>query len=72
VWALHRLWKDEFAWRSKAYEFVDKIPAFDLLTGSSEVRDGIESGWELPAIADTWRVAEDEFREARRDWLLYE
>ncbi len=71
VWALHKLWKDDFSWRSKAYEFVDKIPAFDLLTGSAEIREGIESGVELAALAETWRVAENEFRKARRDWPFY-
>jgi uncharacterized protein YbbC (DUF1343 family) len=70
VWALHKLWKDEFDWRSKAYEFVDKIPAFDLLTGSAEIREGIEGGLDVAALAETWRVAEQDFREARRDWLL--
>lgn len=71
VWALHRLWNSDFAWRSKAYEFVDKVPAFDLLTGSAEIREGIEAGCELSELAATWRAAETEFREARKDWLLY-
>ncbi len=72
VWALHKLWGKDFAWRSKAYEFVDKIPAFDLLTGSAEIREGIEAGADLEALAQTWRAAEERFRGARRDWLLYE
>lgn len=72
VWALHRLWGDDFAWRSKAYEFVDTIPAFDLLTGSAQIREGIEAGAELPALVQTYQAAEDDFRQARKDWLLYE
>lgn len=72
VWALHKLWPDDFAWRSKAYEFVDKIPAFDLLTGSAVVREGIENGWDMAALSETWRAEEENFRESRRDWLLYQ
>ena len=33
-----------FAFRTEAYEFRDDVPAFDLLTGSSEARDRIVRG----------------------------
>ena len=33
-----------FRFRTERYEYVDDIPAFDLLTGSAEARRGIESG----------------------------
>ncbi len=47
VWAMHQLFAD-FAWRVDAYEFVDDIPAIDLLFGSAAPRLAIESGcdWE--------------------------
>ncbi len=32
---------DHFAFRTERYEFVDDIPAFDLLTGSSRAREAI-------------------------------
>lgn len=72
VWALHKLWKDDFEWRSKAYEFVDKIPAFDLLTGSAAIREGIEGGSDLASLAETWRAEEERFRKSRQQWLLYQ
>ena len=31
---------DRFAWRDKAYEFVDQIPAIDLLAGTDALRRG--------------------------------
>jgi uncharacterized protein YbbC (DUF1343 family) len=33
-----------FAFRTDLYEFIDDIPAFDLLTGSGEVREALERG----------------------------
>ncbi len=34
----------DFAFRTEKYEFRDDVPAFDLLTGDSSVREGIASG----------------------------
>ena len=44
VWACARLFPDAFAWRAEAYEFVDEIPAIDLLFGSDVPRRLIEDG----------------------------
>ena len=39
--ALHQAHEKDFQWRLDPYEFVDDIPAIDLLTGSTAVRTGI-------------------------------
>lgn len=62
---------DLFAWRTRAYEFVDDIPAFDLLAGSSRVREMIENGAALSEIALSWEPAQRAFAEQRREWLIY-
>jgi uncharacterized protein YbbC (DUF1343 family) len=49
---------DRFAWRTRAYEFVDRIPAFDLLAGTPAVRAGIDAGAPLAELAATWAPAE--------------
>ena len=69
--AAHDQAPDKFAWRLRAYEFVDTIPAIDLLAGSSEVRTMIDAGAALPDIAATWATAESEFVQSRRPYLLY-
>ncbi len=69
--AIKKLWPEHFRWRDKPYEFVTTIPAIDLLCGSAEVRQGIESGAALDDIAATWRKPEAEFVEHRRPYLLY-
>ncbi len=69
--ACRRLGGDAFGWRTRAYEFVDTIPAIDLLTGSAEVRAGIDAGASLDELAATWADAERAFEDARRPYLLY-
>ena len=61
-----------FKWRAKAYEFVDQIPAIDLLTGSTVVREGIEAGASLDDLAASWPRAEGAFADERQGYLLYE
>ena len=69
--AVRALWPDEFAWRAHAYEFVDEVPAIDLLAGSAALREGIDAGAPLADLAATWAAAERDFRQRRSAWLLY-
>jgi len=41
-----------FAFRTELYEYIDTIPAFDLLTGSDKARLAIEGGEDARAIAE--------------------
>lgn len=66
-----RLGGAHFAWRQKAYEFVDQIPAFDLLMGSPRPRQAIESGATLGDVCQAWRTFEAAFAEMRRPYLMY-
>ncbi len=57
-----------FAFRTERYEYIDTIPALDLLTGSAETRLAMEAGEDARAIAEhvsavdpSWR---DEMAEA--------
>lgn len=43
---------ERFGFRTELYEYVDTIPAFDLLTGSDEARRAIEAGEEARSIAE--------------------
>lgn len=48
----HHLAPNDFRFRTEKYEFVDTIPAFDLLTGSAEARERILAGDDPKAIAE--------------------
>jgi uncharacterized protein YbbC (DUF1343 family) len=63
---------DRFAWRVRAYEFVDTIPAIDLLAGSAALREGIDAGASIDELTRRWPAEEGAFAELRSQYLLYE
>src|SRR5439155_19797951 len=65
--AAHDQAPDKFAWRLRAYEFVDTIPAIDLLAGSAALREGIEAG----APLDDLVPSSGRFRDDVSGYLLY-
>ncbi|HEY5935180.1 MAG TPA: DUF1343 domain-containing protein [Kofleriaceae bacterium] len=69
--ACHDQAPGEFRWRERAYEFVDKIPAIDLLAGSAALREGIASGQSLDDLVRRWPRDEGAFAEERAEFLLY-
>lgn len=62
----------DFAWRHAPYEFVEDIPAIDLLCGNETVRALVEQGAGPRDIEATWLPGQKEFEKLRRDFLLYD
>jgi uncharacterized protein YbbC (DUF1343 family) len=60
-----------FRWRTEAYEFVEGIPAIDLLCGSAREREAIEGGAGWREIAAPWAAEERAFARRRAPHLLY-
>ena len=61
----------KFAWRQPPYDYEhDKMP-IDILAGSGELREQIERGTPVTAIADSWQNDETVFRRLRGKYLLY-
>ncbi len=69
--AVHDLYPKEFQYRHRAYEFVDKIPAIDLLAGNARLREQIEAGVSLREIEGSWEEERSRFLEMRKKYLLY-
>jgi uncharacterized protein YbbC (DUF1343 family) len=69
--ALHDVGPGKFGWRADAYEFVEDVPAFDLLCGTDQVRRGIEAGWPLERLLEGFSAQARTFTEQRRPYLLY-
>jgi uncharacterized protein YbbC (DUF1343 family) len=59
VWAARRCFPEAFAWREKAYEFVDDIPAIDLLCGTDRVRRAIDAGMGFDSVLEAACPAAD-------------
>jgi uncharacterized protein YbbC (DUF1343 family) len=72
LWAVYQLYPRDFQWRARAYEFVEHVPAFDLLVGNARLRAQIEAGAPLVEIMEDWRGAESDFARRRAPYLLYE
>lgn len=58
-------------WRVRAYEFVDQIPAIDLLAGGPWLREGIDAGASLDELTARWPRDEGAFLDERSGYLLY-
>ncbi len=69
--AFRELLGDAFRWRTERYEFVDHIPAIDLLFGSDRERLAIEAGANYWDVIAPWKAEEAAFRERRKPHLLY-
>ena len=65
------LYGKAFAWKEPPYEYVfDKNP-FDVIAGTSKLREAIEKGSSLSEVERSWKPKLDEFKQTRRGFLLY-
>ena len=66
----HRQDPARFAWAEPPYEYEREKTPIDVLYGSDRLRQAI-AGASVPALLDSWRPEEDEFRRVRAPYLLY-
>ena len=64
----HHAHPSDFRFRTERYEFVDDIPAFDLLTGSARARERILAGDDPVAVAREVASVGEEERAVVADW----
>jgi uncharacterized protein YbbC (DUF1343 family) len=72
LWAVRRLWPDDFSWRHEVYEFRDDVPAIDLLTGFAAVRESIDRGEPFERVVDIAFQGTDGYEAGRPSALLYD
>jgi hypothetical protein len=58
---------EKFRFRTERYEYVDTIPAFDLLTGSAETREAILAGGDPRALGLSAGEADPGWPETMRE-----
>jgi uncharacterized protein YbbC (DUF1343 family) len=65
------MYGDEFRWKDPPYEYEYDRNPFDLISGTSKVREAIERGDSLDAITASWAAPLEEFGKLRQQFLLY-
>ncbi len=66
-----RLAPEAMAWRAKPYEFVDQIPAIDLLAGDDQLRLALDADADLGELVARWADERVIFETIRQEILLY-
>ena len=62
---------DRFKWRDPPYEYEHTKLPFDILAGSSDVREQIEQGTPIAEIGRSWEPGVQAFAKIRERFLLY-
>jgi uncharacterized protein YbbC (DUF1343 family) len=62
---------DQFKWRDPPYEYEHERLPFDVLAGSTELRQQLEGGLAARDIARSWEAPVDAFMKTRERFLLY-
>jgi uncharacterized protein YbbC (DUF1343 family) len=62
---------DQFRWRDPPYEYEHEKLPFDILAGSSSLREQIEAGVPAEAIARSWEPEVAAFEAVRQTFVSY-
>lgn len=62
---------EEFRWKEPPYEYVHDRNPFDVIAGTTRLREGLESGSSLGEIKKSWEPALERFKRTREKFLLY-
>ena len=65
------MYPSEFRWKEPPYEYVFDRNPFDVIAGTTKLREAFERGDTLKSIEAGWQATLAEFREVRDQFLLY-
>ena len=65
------LYPNNFEWKNPPYEYVFDRNPFDVIAGTTKIREFIEHGKEISAIKSSWQTDVKEFCKDREKYLLY-
>jgi uncharacterized protein YbbC (DUF1343 family) len=71
VKAAYDLYPEEFRWKEPPYEYVYDRNPFDVIAGTSSIREGIERGDDLQTMQESWVETFRSFTGVRDQYLLY-
>ena len=67
----YELYKEDFKWKNPPYEYVFDRNPFDVIHGSTKLREQIEAGKSVKEIQESWQGDEMSFSKMREKHLLY-
>jgi len=67
----HDMYTEKFRWKEPPYEYVYDRNPFDVIAGTTKLREAIEQGSEVEAIVASWQESLSEFMKIRERYLLY-
>lgn len=65
------MYTKSFRWKEPPYEYVYDRNPFDVIAGTSKLREAIEQGSAVEAIVASWQPSLSEFMKVRERYLLY-
>lgn len=65
------LYPNDFRWKNTPYEYVYDRNPFDVIHGSTKLREAFEQKVQVREIQDSWTKGEQEFLKQREPYLLY-
>lgn len=67
----YELYPKNFKWKEPPYEYEYKKLPIDILAGTDDLRISIEKGKSLKEIENNWLVGCKNFKEIRKNYLIY-
>jgi len=68
---IYKLYPNDFKWKDTPYEYEFERNPFDVIAGTTKIREMIESGGSIDEIKLSWKTDVEEFNEMRDKYLLY-
>jgi uncharacterized protein YbbC (DUF1343 family) len=65
------MYPNHFRWKEPPYEYVYDQNPFDVISGTSKIREAFERGMTLDSIAKSWKAPLAAFAQLRQSYLLY-
>lgn len=65
------LYENDFKWKTTAYEYEFDRNPFDVIAGTTKIREMFEKGIELDKIKLSWQTDVNKFNQIREKYFLY-
>lgn len=65
------LYSNDFKWKNPPYEYVYDRNPFDVIAGTTKIREFFEQGKAIKEIKDFWQTDVEQFYKTREKYLLY-